>query len=82
MDEYCSMAEVNRLIVEDLVQAYKDQFGDELWIENLTRNLRPSPNLIIAAKYGVSKNRVIKLKHELWKMGVMMRGVRNMPEEG
>jgi len=74
------MEETNRLIVEDLVQAYKNQYGEDNWANNLTRNLRPSPNQAIADKYGVSKNRVIRLKHKLWKLGVMMRGLENLPE--
>ena len=73
------MEETNRLIVEDLIQAYKNQYGEDNWANNLTRNLRPSPNQAIADKYGVSKNRVIRLKHELWKLGLMIRGL-NMPE--
>jgi hypothetical protein len=73
------MEETNRLIVEDLIQAYKNQYGEDNWANNLTRNLRPSPNQAIADKYGVSKNRIIRLKHELWKLGLMIRGL-NMPE--
>ena len=74
------MEETNHLIKNDLIQAYKNQFGEENWATNLTRNLRPSPNQAIADKYGVSKNRVIRLKHELWKLGVMMREFVNLPE--
>jgi len=73
------MEETNRLIVEDLIQAYKNQYGEDNWANNLTRNLRPSPNQAIANRYGVSKNRIIRLKHELWKLGLMIRGL-NMPE--
>ena len=74
------MEETNHLIKNDLIQAYKNQFGEDNWATNLTRNLRPSPNQAIADKYGVSKNRVIRLKHELWKLGVMMREFVNLPE--
>jgi hypothetical protein len=73
------MEETNRLIKNDLIQAYKNQFGEDNWANNLTRNLRPSPNQAIAHKYGVSKNRVIHQKHELWKLGIMLRGL-HMPE--
>jgi hypothetical protein len=74
------MEETNRLIVEDLIQAYKNQYGEENWANNLTRNLRPSPNQAIADRYGVSKNRIIRLKHELWKLGLMLRGLDTLPE--
>ena len=73
------MEETNRLIKNDLIQAYKNQFGEDNWANNLTRNLRPSPNQAIADKYGVSKNRIIRLKHELWKLGLMLRGL-HLPE--
>jgi len=73
------MEETNRLIVEDLIQAYKNQYGEDNWTTNLTRNLRPSPNQAIADRYGVSKNRIIRLKHELWKLGLMIRGLQ-IPE--
>ena len=73
------MEETNRLIVEDLIQAYKNQYGEDNWANNLTRNLRPSPNQAIADKYGVSKNRIIRLKHELWTLGLMLRGL-HLPE--
>lgn len=81
MKDYLLMAELNRLIVNDLVQAYKDQYGEEMWIENLTRNLRPSPNQAIAVKYGVSKNRVIQLKHSLWRLGIMLQQLHTLPED-
>jgi hypothetical protein len=75
------MEETNRIIVNDLIQAYKNQYGEDNWATNLTRNLRPSPNQAIADKYGVSKNRVIRLKHELWKLGVITRELVNLPEQ-
>jgi hypothetical protein len=74
------MEETNRLIVNDLIQAYKNQYGEDNWANNLTRNLRPSPNQAIADRYGVSKNRVIRLKHELWKLGVITREIVNLPQ--
>jgi hypothetical protein len=67
------MEETDRLILNDLVQAYKIQYGEDNWSTNLTRNLRPSPNQEIADRYDVSKKRVIRIKHELWKLGVMLR---------
>jgi hypothetical protein len=73
------MEQTNRLILNDLIQAYKDQYGDNNWFNSLTRNLYPSPNQAIAARHGVSKTRVIRMKHELWKMGVMMRELANLP---
>jgi hypothetical protein len=74
------MEETNRLIINDLIQAYKNQYGEDNWTNNLTRNLRPSPNQAIADRYGVSKNRVIRLKHELWKLAVITRELVNLPE--
>jgi len=53
------MEQTNRLILNDLIQAYKDQYGDDNWFNSLTQNLYPSPNQAIAARHGVSKTRVI-----------------------
>lgn len=64
-------------ITADLFQAYRDKFG-ETWPENLTRNLRPSPNEEIARRHGVSKRVVVEIKHEIWKAGVAMRILRNI----
>lgn len=74
------MADLNNLIINDLIQAYKDQYGEETWVENLRRNLRPSPNQAIAEKYGVSKNRVIRLKHSLWRLGIILQHLDTLPE--
>lgn len=76
------MEETDLLIRNDLIQEYKNRYGEDNWINNLTRNLRPSPNQAIADRYGVSKKRVIRVKHELWKMGVIMRrlGLANLLE--
>uniref|UniRef100_A0A6C0K7F7 Uncharacterized protein n=1 Tax=viral metagenome TaxID=1070528 RepID=A0A6C0K7F7_9ZZZZ len=73
------MEQTNRLILNDLIQAYKDQYGDDNWFNSLTRNLYPSPNQAIAARHGVSKTRVIRMKHELWKLGLMIRELANLP---
>lgn len=73
------MDQTNRLIINDFIQAYKDQYGDDNWFNSLTRNLCPSPNQAIAARYGVSKKRVIRIKHELWKVGLMIRELENLP---
>jgi hypothetical protein len=74
------MDQTNRLIINDFIQAYKDQYGDNNWFNSLTRNLCPSPNQAIAARYGVSKKRVIRIKHELWKVGLMIRELENLPD--
>ena len=74
------MDQTNRLIINDFIQAYKDQYGDDNWFNSLTRNLCPSPNQAIAARYGVSKKRVIRIKHELWKVGLMIRELENLPD--
>jgi len=74
------MDQTNRLIINDFIQAYKDQYGDDNWFNSLTRNLCPSPNQAIAARYGVSKKRVIRIKHELWKVGLMIRELANLPD--
>jgi len=74
------MEQTNRLILNDLIQAYKDQYGDDNWFNSLTRNLYPSPNQAIAARHGVSKTRVIRMKHELWKLGLMIRELANLPD--
>ena len=64
--------ELTHAITIDLIQAYRHKFG-EAWAENLTKNLRPSPNEEIARRHGVSKRAVIEIKHEIWKIGVAMR---------
>ena len=74
------MDQTNRLIINDFIQAYKDQYGNDNWFNSLTRNLCPSPNQAIAARYGVSKKRVIRIKHELWKVGLMIRELANLPD--
>jgi hypothetical protein len=64
-------------ITLDLIRAYQDKFG-ETWAENLTKNLRPSPNEEIARRHGVSKKSVVEIKHEIWKMGIAMRMLNNI----
>jgi len=64
-------------ITLDLIRAYQDKFG-ETWAENLTKNLRPSPNEEIARRHGVSKKAVVEIKHEIWKAGVAMRILNNI----
>jgi hypothetical protein len=68
--------ELNYAITADLIEAYRHKFG-ETWAENLTKNLRPSPNEEIARRHGVSKKVVVEIKHEIWKMGVAMRLLNN-----
>ena len=68
--------ELTHAITIDLIQAYRHKFG-EAWAENLTKNLRPSPNEEIARRHGVSKKVVIEIKHEIWKMGIAMRLLRD-----
>lgn len=68
--------ELNYAITADLIRAYQDKFG-ETWAENLTKNLRPSPNEDIARRHGVSKKAVVEIKHEIWKAGVAMRILNN-----
>jgi hypothetical protein len=69
-------SELTHAITIDLIQAYRHKFG-ETWAENLTKNLRPSPNEEIARRHGVSKKAVIEIKHEIWKMGIAMRLLRD-----
>jgi len=67
--------ELTQAITADLIQAYRHKFG-ETWAENLTKNLRPSPNEEIARRHGVSKNVVVEIKHEIWKVGLFLRMLR------
>lgn len=71
--------ELTHAITIDLIQAYRHKFG-EAWAENLTKNLRPSPNEEIARRHGASKRAVIEIKHEIWKMGIAMRLLRDTVE--
>ena len=76
---YISMpitTELTQAITADLIQAYRHKFG-ETWAENLTKNLRPSPNEEIARRHGVSKKVVVEIKHEIWKVGIAMRLLRD-----
>jgi hypothetical protein len=68
--------ELRQAITADLIQAYRHKFG-ETWAENLTKNLRPSPNEEIARRHGVSKKVVAEIKHEFWKVGLAMRMLRD-----
>lgn len=67
-------------ITTDLIQAYQHKFGD-IWAENLTKNLRPSPNEEIARRHGVSKSAVVAIKHQLWRAGIAMRILQTNHEE-
>ena len=69
--------ELTQAITIDLIQAYRHKFG-ETWAENLTKNLRPSPNEEIARRHGVSKKVVVQIKHELWKVGIAMQLLGNI----
>ena len=69
-------SELTHAITIDLIQAYRHKFG-ETWAENLTKNLRPSPNEEIARRHGVSKKVVVEIKHEIWKAGVALRILNN-----
>ena len=71
--------ELTHAITIDLIQAYRHKFG-ETWAENLTKNLRPSPNEEIARRHGVSKRVVVEIKHEIWKAGVAIRMLRDTVE--
>ena len=71
--------ELTHAITIDLIQAYRHKFG-EAWAENLTKNLRPSPNEEIARRHGVSKKVVVEIKHEIWKIGLAMRMLRDTVE--
>ena len=68
--------ELTYAITADLIEAYRHKFG-ETWAENLTKNLRPSPNEEIARRHGVSKKVVVEIKHEIWKAGVALRILNN-----
>jgi len=68
--------ELTQAITADLIQAYRHKFG-ETWAENLTKNLRPSPNEEIARRRGVSKKVVAEIKHEFWKVGLALRILRD-----
>lgn len=68
--------ELTQAITADLIQAYRHKFG-ETWAENLTKNLRPSPNEEIARRRGVSKKVVAEIKHEFWKVGLFLRILRD-----
>jgi hypothetical protein len=69
--------ELRQAITADLIQAYRHKFG-ETWAENLTKNLRPSPNEEIARRHGVSKKVVAEIKHEIWKVGLALRILRDI----
>jgi hypothetical protein len=71
--------ELTQAITADLIQAYRHKFG-ETWAENLTKNLRPSPNEEIARRHRVSKKVVVEIKHEIWKIGLAMRMLRDTME--
>ena len=63
--------ELEHQITQDLIAAFQAKFGDT-WPQNLTRNLRPSPNKAIAERYGVSTRVVTELKHRLWLAGMLL----------
>ena len=67
--------ELTHAITFDFIQAFRHKFG-EAWAENLTKNLRPSPNEEIARRHGVSNNVVVEIKHEIWKIGLAIRMLR------
>lgn len=72
--------EITFAITNDLIQAYQHKFGD-IWANNLTKNLRPSPNEEIARRHGVSKSAVVAIKHQLWRAGIAIRILHAEHEE-
>lgn len=60
--------EKQEAIIKDLFECYQAKFGD-IWVHNLTKNLRPSPIKDLAQKHGVSIATVRLIKHILWQIG-------------
>ncbi len=50
------------------------KFGDA-WVQNLTRNLRPSPVKELAARYGVSVKHVQEIKQWFWHVGILAQSL-------
>ena len=66
---------INDLIHTDIIRAYQLRYGDT-YQQHLTKTLRPSPVREIAERYGVSVNRVRKIKHLIWFAAVLIEGFR------
>ncbi len=66
-------------IRQEIITAYKIQFGEENWTQNLMKNLRPSPLKSIAQMHGVPLKAVQQIKHDFWLAGMLMNVAAAMP---
>lgn len=64
--------ELKGQIRQSLLQRYQQQFGVN-YMQNLHKNLIPSPIEEIAQTYNVSKSCVAKIRSDLLMLGLMLR---------
>lgn len=70
----------DELVLNDLRQAFRAQFGDT-WTRCLHKNLRPSPLQEIATRRGVSISYVRKKRAELMHAGLAIQWMMANPEQ-
>ena len=68
--------EVKQQIRQSLLGRYQQQFGAE-YMQNLHKNLIPSPIEEIAQTYRVSKSCVSKIRSDLLMLGLMLQPLPN-----
>ncbi len=66
--------EIEAAVSQDFFTAFQTQFGED-WRRSLHKNLRPSPNKEIAARYNLPVTKVQAVKQKIWTIGLLLRNI-------